>query len=421
MNMPTEKQPKSTDELLRLLEDEHTFVTLEGSDALDTEMVINMGPSHPATHGVLRIVLKMNGETITQAIPELGYLHRAMEKLAENKSYHEFMPYTDRLDYMMPYSNNVALCLAVEKAAGITVPERAQVIRTIACELARISSHLLWLGSMVMDTGALTLFLHTFREREKIYDIFDLLTGARFTVSHSRIGGLASDISPETISALKSFIKQFPAQVQSWEKLLNRNKIFLQRTVGIGYIDAEMAVDMGLTGPNLRASGVKWDLRKKVPYLKYDSVQFDVPTSTDGDSYARYYMRILEMYESVSIIEQLLDRIPEGPVRADYAKQVYPWKSEVYHTMEGLIHDFMLTDWGVCPDKGQVYHAIESSKGELGFFIQSDGTGHPWRLKIRSPSFVNLQSLPYLLEGSQMADTVVIIGSLDPVMGEADK
>ncbi|MCK6601802.1 MAG: NADH dehydrogenase (quinone) subunit D [Bacteroidetes bacterium] len=416
------KQPRTTDELLRLLEDEHTFVTLEGEgDALDTEMVINMGPSHPATHGVLRVVLKMNGETITRAIPELGYLHRAMEKLAENKSYHEFMPYTDRLDYMMPYSNNVAWCLAVEKAAGIEVPERAQVIRTLACELARISSHLLWLGSMVMDTGALTLFLHTFREREKIYDIFDLLTGARFTVSHSRIGGLASDLSPEALTALKSFIKQFPAHVQSWEKLLNRNKIFLQRTVGIGYIDGDLAVDMGLTGPNLRGSGVEWDLRKKMPYLKYADLQFDIPTSADGDSFSRYWVRMQEFYESVRIIEQCLDKLAPGPVRVDFAKQVYPWKSEVYHTMEGLIHDFMLTDWGVCPEPGQVYQAIETSKGELGFYIQSDGTGHPWRMKIRSPSFVNLQSLPYLLEGSQMADTVVIIGSLDPVMGEADK
>ncbi|NUQ82914.1 MAG: NADH dehydrogenase (quinone) subunit D [Bacteroidetes bacterium] len=418
----TMSQPKTTDELLRLLEDEHTFVTLEGSDPLESEMVINMGPSHPATHGVLRIVLKMNGETITRAIPELGYLHRAMEKLAENKSYHEFMPYTDRLDYMMPYSNNVALCLAVEKAAAIEVPERAQWIRTMMCEMARISSHLLWLGTMIMDTGALTVFLHTFRERERIYDIFDLLTGARFTVSHSRIGGLASDISPETIQAIKTFIKQFPAHVQSWEKLLNRNKIFLQRTAGIGYIDGPTATGIGLTGPNLRASGVNWDLRKTHPYLKYTDVNFDVPLSNEGDSLARYEVRMKEFYESVRIVEQCLDKLTTpGPVRADYAKQVYPWKSEVYHTMEGLIHDFMLTDWGVCPEKGQVYQAIESSKGELGFFIQSDGTGHPWRLKIRSPSFVNLQSLPILLEGSQMADTVVIIGSLDPVMGEADK
>lgn len=412
-------KPRSTDELLALLEDEHTFITIE--DPLDSEMVINMGPSHPATHGVLRIVVKLNGETITKAVPELGYLHRAMEKLAENKTFHEFMPYTDRLDYLAPYSNNVAWCLAVEKAAGLDVPIRAQYIRTMACELARISSHLLWLGSMTMDTGAVSLFLHTFREREHIYDIFDLLTGARFTVSHCRAGGIANDISEEAINKIKWFIKQFPKHVNEWKALLGKNRIWVERTAGIGYISKEQAIDIGLTGPNLRASGVEWDLRKKSPYMIYDQLEFDVPTRTDGDSLARYEVRMDEFYESIRIVEQCLDKLPKGPVRTDYAKKVYPWKSETYHTIEGLIHDFMLTDWGVEPPKGQIYHAIESSKGELGFYIQSDGTGQPWRMKIRSPSFVNLQSLPILMEGSQLADTVVIIGSLDPVMGEADK
>lgn len=413
---------RSIEELLKLLENEHTFVTIESeSDSLETEMVINMGPSHPATHGVLRLVLKLNGETITKVIPELGYLHRAMEKLAENKSYHEFMPYTDRLDYLAPYSNNVALCLAVEKLAGISVPDRAQYIRVLACELARISSHLLWLGTMVMDTGALTMFLHTFREREKLYDIFDLITGARFTVSHCRVGGLANDISDEALSEIKKFIKEFPKHLNSWVKLLEKNRIWLERTAGIGVISKEKAIDIGLTGPNARGSGVNWDLRKKSPYLIYDQLQFDVPVRTEGDSLARYEVRIAEMYESIRLVEQCLDKLPQGPVRTDFAKKVYPWKSEVYHTMEGLIHDFMLTDYGIEPPIGHIYHAIESTKGELGFYIQSDGTGQPWRLKIRSPSFVNLQSLPILLEGSQMADAVVIIGSLDPVMGEADK
>jgi len=412
-------KPRSTDELLALLEDEHTFVTIE--DPLESEMVINMGPSHPATHGVLRIVLKLNGETIVKAIPEVGYLHRAMEKLAENKTYHEFMPYTDRLDYLAPYSNNVALCLAVEKAAGVEAPIRAQYIRTMACELARISSHLLWLGTMVMDTGALSLFLHTFREREHIHDIFDLLTGARFTVSHCRVGGLANDISDEALDKIKWFIKQFPKHLNEWVVLLAKNRIWLERTAGIGYISQEQALDLGLTGPNLRATGVDWDLRKKSPYMVYDQLQFEVPTRTDGDCLARYEVRISELYESINLVEQCIDKLPAGPVRTDFAKKVYPWKSEVYHTMEGLIHDFMLTDWGIEPPKGQIYHAIESTKGELGFYIKSDGTGQPWRLKIKSPSFANLQALPVLLEGSQMADTVVIIGSIDPVMGEADK
>jgi NADH-quinone oxidoreductase subunit D len=384
-------------------------------------MILNMGPQHPATHGVLRVALKLDGETVISAVPELGYLHRAMEKLAENKPFHEFMPYTDRLDYMSPYSNNTALCLAVEKLGAIDVPIRAQYIRTIACEIARLSSHLLWLGTMVMDTGAVSMFLWTFQEREKIYDMFDMLTGARFTISHCRVGGVASDISNECVSFINDWLKQFKPQIKEWRGLLDRNRIFIERMEGVGYISRDNAIDIGMTGPNLRACGINYDIRKAEPYLVYDKVEFEVPTFENGDCYARYLVRMRELEESVKILEQLMKQLPKGDVRTDNAKQAYPWKGEVYHSMEALIHDFMMTHEGLQLPKGEIYHAIEAPKGELGFYIQSDGTGFPWRLKINSPSFSNLQSLPILVEGGVIADVVVSIGSIDPVMGEADK
>lgn len=408
-------------EIYQVLEDRDTTVIVEPEDALEQRMVLNMGPQHPATHGVLRVVLDLDGETVVKAVPELGYLHRAMEKLAENKSYHEFMPYTDRLDYMSPYSNNTALCLAVEKLAGIEVPERATYIRTIACELARISSHLLSIGALVMDTGALSVFLWTFEERENIYDIFDLLTGARFTISHCRVGGVASDFSKECIDAIVAWLKAFKPKIQEWHALLDRNRIFIERLEGVGVISREDAIQIGLSGPNLRASGVDYDLRRDEPYMAYSNFEFDVPTLENGDCYARYQVRMKEMLESVRIIEQALRKLPKGDVRTDDAKKAFPWKDEIYHSMEGLIHDFMMTDTGIELPKGEIYHAIEAPKGELGFYIQSRGKGYPWRLKIRSPSFCNLQALSKLCEGSLIADVVIIIGSLDPVMGEADK
>ncbi|WP_369679008.1 NADH dehydrogenase (quinone) subunit D [Chloroherpeton thalassium] len=404
-----------------LLEDRDATLTFEEDDPLEQTMVLNMGPQHPATHGVLRVVLKLDGERVVHAVPELGYLHRAMEKLAENKSYHEFMPYTDRLDYMSPYSNNTALCLAVEKLAEIEVPERATYIRTIACELARISSHLLSIGALVMDTGALSVFLWTFQEREKIYDIFDLLTGARFTISHCRVGGIASDLSKECAELIIRWLKQFKPKIQEWRKLLDRNRIFIERLEGVGVISKEDAIAIGLSGPNLRASGVHYDIRRDEPYLAYNDLDFEIPTFENGDSYARYQMRMLEMEESVKIIEQALRKLPKGEVRNEDAKKTFPWKDEIYHSMESLIHDFMMTDSGIQMPKGEIYHAIEAPKGELGFYIQSRGEGVPWRLKIRSPSFCNLQALPKLVEGGMIADVVIIIGSLDPVMGEADK
>lgn len=408
--------------IYKALEDKHTTIEVDTDDPLSTRMILNMGPQHPATHGVLRVVMELNGEKITKCKLDVGYLHRGVEKIAENKTYQEFMPYTDRMDYLAPYSNNVALCAAVEKIAHIEVPERAQYIRMICCELARISAHLLWLGTMVMDAGAISFFIWTFKERERIYDIFDEVAGHRFTVSHSRIGGVTNDLTDDAIQKIKEFVDAFPNELRDWHKLLDKNRIFIDRNQGVGTIDHKKAIDIGLTGPALRACGIAYDLRKVEPYLQYDKVDFIVPTRTEGDNLARYHVRMEEMAESISIIKQCFEKMPKGPIRVDDAKKAYPSKDEVYYSMEGLIHDFMMTDTGVCPPEGaEAYHAVEAPKGELGYYIQSDGTGHPWRLKISSPSFRNLQGLEIIMDGEMVADTVVIIGGLDPVMGEADK
>jgi NADH-quinone oxidoreductase subunit D len=391
-------------------------------DPLSNEMILNIGPQHPATHGVLRCVVKLDGETIQKCVIDIGYLHRGLEKVAENKTYQEFMTYTDRMDYLQPYANNVAWCLAVEKVAGVEVPERALWMRTMLCELARISAHMLWMGVGLMDAGAVSVFLWTFQGREDIYNIFDHVAGARFTVSHSRIGGVASDFTPESLALIRKFVDDYDVIVNDWEKLLHRNRIWMDRNIGVGTISAEEATRMGMRGPNLRACGLEHDIRRFEPYLKYDQVEFDVPTRTEGDAFARYLVRMAEMKQSLGIIRQCLERLPEGPIRADNAKQSYPSKDDVYYSMEGLIHDFMYTDTGITPPKGaESYHAIESSKGELGFYIMSDGTGHPWRVKMNLPSFANLQGLEHMMEGTLVADTVVIIGSIDPVMGESDK
>ena len=410
------------EKLYKSLEDKHTTIEVSDDDPLNTRMILNMGPQHPATHGVLRVLLELDGEVIMKNRLDVGYLHRGVEKIAENKTYQEFMPYTDRMDYLSPYASNVAFCLAVEKLANIQIPERAQYIRMIGCELARISSHLLWLGAMVMDSGAISMFIWTFRERERIYDIFDQLAGHRFTVSHSRIGGVANDISDKTIEMITDFVQNLKKEVADWVKLLNKNRIFYERNYQIGVITAERAIELGLTGASLRATGIAYDVRKFEPYLKYDKIKFEVPTRLEGDNLARYYVRIEELTQAISIVEQCIEQMPKGSIRVDNAKKAYPSKDEVYYSMEGLIHDFMMTDTGVCPPEGaECFHSIEASKGELGYFLQSDGTGHPWRLKIKSPSLGNLQVLEHVLDGQMIADTVVLIGGLDPVMGDADK
>jgi NADH-quinone oxidoreductase subunit D len=414
--------PKHHKALYGRLETKHSAVELDEQDPLGTQMVLNIGPQHPATHGVLRLVTQLDGERIAKCVVDVGYLHRGIEKLAEYKTYQEFMPYTDRMDYLAPYSTNTAFCLAVEKVAGIEAPPRAQYIRTIACELARISAHLLWIGTMVMDAGAVSMFMYAFRERENIYSIFDKLAGVRFTVSHCRIGGIQFDMTDEVAAMIKKFLDNFEKELEGWDKLLAKNPIWLNRNIGVGVVSKEDAIAYGFTGPNLRASGVAHDIRVAEPYLVYSEMDFEIPIRTEGDCLARYYVRLEEMRQSVKIIRQCLQKIPKGIIRADDAKKTFPSKNEVYYSMEGLIHDFMMTDVGVCPPAGvEAYHAIEAPKGELGFHIVSDGTGSPWRMKIKSPSFSNLQVLEKMMEGAMVADTVVLIGSIDPVMGEADK
>jgi NADH-quinone oxidoreductase subunit D len=412
-----EKTPKN--KILEALNKQDVSAYFE--DPLENEMILNMGPQHPATHGVLRLLIKLDGETIIATVPEVGYLHRGYEKLAENMSYHEYIPHTDRLDYLSPLSNNVAYVLAVEKLAGIEVPKRAQYIRVIIAEMARIMSHLVAMGSTAMDVGALTVLLWGFREREKLQDIQDIFTGVRFTTSFTRIGGLANDMSDEAFGMLEAFLDQFPEKLDEVEKLLLKNRIFIQRCEGVGVISKHDAIAMGLTGPNLRASGVGHDLRIDEPYLVYPEFDFDVPIFEDGDALARFYIRLLEMKESAKIIRQAIQKIPKGPVNAALPKKVLPKKERIYGKMEELIHDFMLINFGINPPVGEVYHAIENSKGELGFYISSLGQGSPWRLKIHSPSFINIQALPILLKDHLVSDVVAIIGSIDPVMGEADK
>lgn len=418
--LENEKISLTQKKILKVLESDDIRVHFE--DSLDNQLVLNMGPQHPATHGVLQLVVSLDGESVVNTVPVLGYLHRGYEKLAENMTFHEFIPHTDRLDYLSPLANNVGYVLAVEKLLKIEATPRAQYIRTMCCEMARLASHCVWLGTMAMDVGALTVFLWSFTEREKILDILDILTGVRFTTSYTRIGGLALDMSDEVITRLKHFLKQFIPKLEECRALIERNKIFINRCEGVGYISKEDAISLGLTGPNLRAAGIANDLRKDDPYLVYNELDFDIPTYTESDTLARYYVRIHEMYESVRILWQCIEKLPDGPINTDNAKQVLPDKGDVYTKMEELINDFILVNFGNLPEKGaEAYQAIEAAKGELGFYIISDGKGYPFRLKIRSPSFVNLGALPTMMKGALISDIVAIIGSIDPVMGEADK
>lgn len=399
-------------------------------DMQGEKMVLNMGPSHPSTHGVLRIILELDGEIITKAIPDVGYLHRGDEKIAENMTYTQFIPYTDRLDYLAPLANNVAYALAVEKLLGIhdKLPPRCQYIRVICAELARISSHLLGVGCFAMDVGAMTVFLLTFTEREKIYNLAEALSGARFTTSYTRIGGVSRDTPPGWCAAVRKFINEVVVNINETETLLTRNKIWVDRTRDVGVISKADAIDFGLSGPNLRGSGVNYDLRKDQPYLCYKDLEFDVVLGEVGDCYDRYLVRMEEMRQSVRIIHQCLDKIPGGfdnaskePVNVADGKIVLPPKNKVLSSMEELIHQFMLVTQGVNCPPGEVYFGHENPKGELGFYIHSRGGGTPYRMKIRSPSFVNLSILSHLLPGHMMSDTVSILGSFDFVMGECDR
>lgn len=386
------------------------------------EMVVNMGPQHPATHGVLRVLLTLDGERIVNAEPHIGYLHRGIEKLGEAKRYSQFLPITDRLDYLSAPLNNLAYCLAVEKLAGIEVPKRADYIRTILAELTRIASHLVWLGTAAMDLGAFTPFLYTFREREIILDIFEEYCGARLTTSCMRIGGVPYDLDDEIIKKINEFIKIFPKKIDEYEGLLTKNPIFLKRTQNVGIIPKELAINYGLSGPSLRASGIAFDIRKQEPYCAYDKMDFIIPTGRGvGDVYDRYLVRVFEMKESTHIIKQAIANLPSGDTLSDVPKIVPPDKERVKNEIEALIHHFILMERGFEMPKGEVYSSIESSKGELGFYIISDGSNKPYRLKIRAPSFVNISCISDISKGEMVADMVAIIGSLDIVLGEIDR
>jgi NADH-quinone oxidoreductase subunit D len=391
------------------------------ADMIGEKLILNMGPSHPATHGVLRLVLELDGEIITKADPDVGYLHRGDEKIAENMHYNQFVPYTDRLDYLAPLSNNVAYALAVEKLMGWELPERGKAIRVICCEMARISSHLLGVGVFAMDVGAMTAFLYTFTEREKIYNLCEQLTGARFTTSYTRVGGQTRDLNEAFISGLKKVLEELPPVIDELESLLSKNAIFLGRTQGLGIITKEDAISFGISGPNLRGSGIDFDLRKAHPYLDYEKYEFDIPIGTTGDSYDRYLVRMEEMRQSVRILKQVLADLPGGAINVIDAKNRLPNKERVLMKMEELIHHFIVATQGIDAPVGEVYFGAENPKGELGFYICSKGGGVPYRLKIRSPSFVNLSILSKILPGHMLSDVPAVLGSFDFVMGECDR
>ena len=393
----------------------------ENDGDIGEKMILNMGPSHPATHGVLRLVLELDGEIITKVTPDVGYLHRGDEKIAENMQYNQFVPYTDRLDYLAPLSNNVAYALAVEKLMGWEIPPRGKAIRVICCEISRISSHLMGIGAMALDLGAMTVFLYSFTQREKIYDLSELLTGARFTTSYTRVGGQIRDLPEKFIPMLRDFLDQFGPALDEMDKLLTRNKIFVDRTKDIGVITKERAIAYALSGPNLRGSGIEHDLRRKHPYLDYEHYDFDVVIGNAGDCYDRYLVRIEEMRQSAKILRQVMENLPSGPINVADWKNMTPPKSHVMTKMEELIHHFIVVTEGLKAPPGEIYFAAENPKGELGFYINSRGGGVPYRLKIRAPSFVNLSILPELMPGHVIADVPAMLGSLDFVMGECDR
>jgi len=384
-------------------------------------MIVNMGPQHPSTHGVLRIILELDGEVVVNATPDIGFLHRGLEKLAESKTYHQCIPLTDRLDYVAGMSNNLAYVLAVEKLLGLEAPPRAQAIRVLLSELQRIASHLLWLGTHAHDIGAMTPFFYTFRDRDEILFMFEMVCGSRLTPSFFRVGGLAQDLPEGFEAKCREFIRAFPARVDEYETLLTQNKIWMRRTQGVGAISAEEAINWGLSGPILRASNVSWDLRKVMPYCGYDSYEFILPTGKNGDVYDRYLVRLMEMRQSNEIVRQVLDKMPGGPVTVDDPRVVFPPKPKVQESIEALIHHFHIASEGFPVPRGEVYASIESPKGELGFYLISDGTNKPWRFRVRPPSFINLSALSTMIQGRLISDVVAIIGSIDIVLAEVDR
>ncbi len=384
-------------------------------------VLLNMGPQHPSTHGVLRLLLELDGETVITCIPDVGYLHTGIEKNMEAKTYIKAEVMSDRLDYLNNMGNNLVYCLAIEKLTGLDVPERAQVIRVILVELQRISSHLVWLGTHALDLAAMSVFLYCFRERELILDIFEMISGQRMMTTFIRPGGLWRDVPVEFEAAVRQFIEALPERIQQYEKMLTKNPLFIRRTKGLGVMTPEDALRWGVTGPMLRASGIAHDLRKAQPYAGYEQYDFDIPTHTDGDTYARYLVRMEEMRQSLRIVRQALDKLPYGPVRSNNRKYVPPPRSELSTSMEAVIHHFKLWTDGFTPPKGSVYMAVESPRGELGVYLESDGGPKPYRIHWRTPSFTNLQTLPMLAKGNLVADLVALIGTADIVLGDVDR
>jgi NADH-quinone oxidoreductase subunit D len=384
-------------------------------------MLINMGPQHPSTHGVLRLQLELDGETVVKCTPHIGYVHTGIEKTIENRTWQQAVTCTDRMDYLCPLINNLVYALAVEKLLGCEIPPRAQVARVILSELTRLASHLVWLGTHAIDLGAMSVFLYCFREREGIMDLFDLTSGQRMMTSYIRVGGIALDLHPDFPERTAQFCHAFPAHIDEYEALLTNNEIWRERTQGVGVITKEQAIALGITGPSLRATGFEWDLRKQQPYTGFEQYDYVVPTRTAGDCYARYQVRIQEMRESVKIIEQALSKLPGGPFQTSDRRVARPPRMEINTSMEALIHHFKLVTEGIRVPAGEVYVAVESPRGELGCYMVSDGTNHPYRCHVREPSFVNLQALPPMMEGRLIADAVACIGSLDPVIGGTDR
>ncbi len=392
---------------------------VEGSH--DTTMVLNMGPQHPSTHGVLRLVVEIDGETVLKVVPDIGYLHTGIEKTCEAKFYQQVVPMTDRIDYLSPMSNNLCYCLAVEKLLELEIPDRAQWMRVLLNELTRLQSHLVWLGTHAMDIGALTVFLYTFREREEILRIFEHVSGQRMMTSYFRIGGLALDPPFDFFDRVQALIKILPEKIDEYENLLTGNPIFVNRLKGVGYLSPADGIALGVTGPPLRASGVDFDLRRDMPYSSYEKFQFKVPVSQVGDVWARYIVRLEEMRESVKICQQALDGMPEGPTKADSPKVVLPDREKMKTEMEALIYHFKIVTEGFTVPAGEVYQAIESPRGEMGYYVVSDGTAKPYRVHMRNPSFATLQALQVMCEGRLIADVVAVIGSIDIVLGEIDR
>src|SRR5213595_3269667 len=389
--------------------------------AEDRTMILNMGPQHPSTHGVLRLLLEIDGETVIKCIPDIGYLHTGIEKTCEAKFYQQVVPLTDRIDYLCPMTNNLTYCLAVEKLLQLEIPPRAQFLRVLLNELTRINSHLVWLGTHALDIGAMTVFLYCFREREDILRIFEMVSGQRMMTSYFRIGGIALEPPLRFFEKVRDFADRFPSRVDEYENLLTGNPIWLMRTKGVAKITAEDALALGASGPTLRGSGVDFDLRRDMPYSSYERFKFKVPTSTDGDVFARYMCRVQELRESIAIVQQALDGMPEGAIKADAPKVVLPDREKMKTQMEALIYHFKIITEGFAVPAGEVYQAVESPRGEMGYYVVSDGTAKPYRVHMRAACLANLQTLPTMCEGRLIADVVAAIGSIDIVLGEIDR